>query len=170
VTEAGAPPSRAQPAPRRSALRLTLLLALLLLLVGLAGAGALRLLLHAMRPPTADDTAQLVCTAFTQQNYDLLVAQVDPAPVPPAATGRFDANALRTQLTTLDGAQGKVTTCSYKQLAFSNLASGGTSLQYIFTIHRAQTSAPVSLVMILVHEADGSWKLSRGSDFLGNPA
>jgi hypothetical protein len=63
-------------AASNSTLRVTLLLALLLLLIGAAGAGAMALLQHAIRPPTSDDIAQLVCTTYTTQNYDPLLASL----------------------------------------------------------------------------------------------
>lgn len=178
--KAGAPPKdakgEAQPAAQArkgGALRATLLLAVLLMLVGVAGGGALKLLQHAMRVPTADDTAQLVCTAYTQQNYDLLIQQIDPAPVPPTNTGAFDANALRGQLKALDASQGVVASqgstagCTYKQLDFTNVSVGATTLQYSFVLHRTHTSRSFDLIMTLVHESDGTWKVSRASNFTG---
>lgn len=181
--EAGAPPKNAGN-PRTSAtsaaerggsaLRATLLLAVLLALVGVAGGGALNLLQHAMRVPTADDTAQLVCTAYSQQNYDLLLQQIDPAPVPPSNTGAFDANALRSQLKSLDASQGDVASsgttpgCTYKQLDFSNISVGNNALQYAFTLHRAHASKDFNLIMTLVRESDGTWKISRASNFTGS--
>lgn len=172
--EAGAPPRAAgkdaEPAAdvhSGNALRTTLLLAVLLLLVGVAGGSALKLLQHAMRVPTADDTAQLICTAYSQQNYDLLIQRIDPAPVAPANTGSFDANALRGQLNSLDAGQGAVSTCTYRQLDFSNISVGGNALQYTFAMHRAHAPKEFDLIMTFVHENDGTWKVSRASNFTG---
>lgn len=173
--EAGAPPKDARSAAaapaaerRGGALRATLLLAVLLALVGVAGGGALKLLQHAMRVPTADDTAQLVCTAYSQQNYDLLLQQIDPAPVPPANTTTFDANALRAQLKSLDASQGDVSACTYKQLDFSNITVGNNALQYAFTLHRTHASKEFDLIMTLMRESNGTWKISRASNFTGS--
>ncbi len=172
--EAGAPPKAAGKAAKPaaaersgSALRSMLLLAVLLTLVGLAGGGALKLLQHAMRVPTADDTAQLVCTAYSQYNYDLLIQHIDPAPVAPSNTGTFDPTTLRDQLKSLDASQGNVSTCTYKQLDFSNISVGNNALQYTFTMHRTHASKEFDLVMTLVHESDGTWKVSRASNFTG---
>lgn len=172
--EAGAPPRDASKAGKPvvqersgSALRATLLLAMLFLLVGVAGGSALKLLQHAMRVPTADDTAQLICTAYSQHNYDLLIQQIDPAPVAPANTGNFDAKALRDQLTSLDASQGGVSTCTYRQLDFSNISVGNNALQYTFAMHRTHASKEFDLIMTFVHESDGTWKVSRASNFTG---
>lgn len=143
-------------------LRVTIVLALLLILVGVAAAGAVRLLEHAMRAPTADDTAQLVCTAFQHQDYSLLLQQIDPAPVPPAASDKFDATILRQQLMSLDASQGVVTSCRYNQLN-----TNVNPLQYDYTLRRARTTAPITLLVLIQHESDGTWKVSRGSNLIG---
>ncbi|MGH2514710.1 MAG: hypothetical protein ACRDHP_03560 [Ktedonobacterales bacterium] len=144
-------------------LRVTIVLALLLLIVGVAGGGALKLLVHAMRLPTAADTAQIVCTAFQGQNYSLLLQQVDPAPVSGAGSGTFDGAALRAQLTSLDASVGKVTSCSYIKI--------GTNVnpaQYSFTLQRAHAKSTTSLVIYIIQEAGGTWKLRSDSE-LANP-
>lgn len=172
--EAGAPPKDARGGAKSavkqrsgSAMRSTLLLAVLLTAVGVGGGGALKLLEHAMRVPTADDTAQLVCTAYTHQNYDQLIQVIDPAPVAPTNTGAFDANTLRGQLNSLDVSQGDVSGCTYKQLDFTNIAAGSPTLQYSFVLHRTGTSRSFDLIMTLVHESDDTWKVSRASNFTG---
>lgn len=170
--DAGAPQGKAGTAvaPEQrtgNVLRSILLLAVLLMLVGFAGASALKLLQYAMRVPTADDTAQLVCTAYSQHNYDLLLQQIDSAPVPPANSGAFNQTALRSQLTSLDASQGDVTRCTYKQLDFNNISASNTALQYAFVMHRAHASKEFDLIMTFVHESDGTWKISRASNFTG---
>ena len=57
-------PTEARLAKRRTLLNQTLLLMCALLVVGAAGIAALLLLDHATRPPTADDTARLICTSY----------------------------------------------------------------------------------------------------------
>lgn len=146
-----------------STLRMTIVLALLLAAVGVAGAGALKLLVHAMRPPTADDTAQLICTAFQRQDYTLLIQQIDTTPVPPAASSPLNGTALRAQLTGLDSSDGTVTSCKYVKIGTSD-----TPAQYSFTLQRAHAATLTSLVVYLVREADGSWKIRSDSE-LANP-
>lgn len=143
-------------------LRVTIVLALLLVLVGVAAAGALKLLEHAMRAPTANDTAQLVCTAFQRQDYNLLTQQIDPTPVPPAASDNFDATTLHQQLMSLDTSQGAVTSCKYSQLN-----TNVNPLQYDYTLRRERTASPITLIILIVHERDGTWKISRGSNLIG---
>lgn len=144
-------------------LRVTIVLALLLLLIGVAGAGALKLLVHAMRPPTSADTAQLVCTAFQRQDYPLLIQQIDTAPVPPATTGRFDAAALSAQLANLDATDGTVTACKYIKIGAND-----NPAQYSFTLQRSRAKSLTSLVVYVIHESDGSWKIRSDSE-LANP-
>ncbi|MBF6591975.1 MAG: hypothetical protein IVW57_15810 [Ktedonobacterales bacterium] len=175
--EAGAPPrdarTGAKPAVEQrvgSALRAALALAVLLMLVGVAGGGALKLLRYAMRTPTADDTAQIICTAYRQQNYDLLLQRIDSTPVPPANTGAFDANALRARLQVLDTSQGTVSSCAYRQLDFGTTATTPGALQYTFAMRRARAANEFDLIMTLIYESDGTWKVSRASNFTGLPA
>ena len=157
-------------AASNSTLRVTLLLALLLLLIGAAGAGAMALLQHAIRPPTSDDIAQLVCTTYTTQNYDPLLAAIDPTAVPPAATGPFDAtaqNTLRKTLQSLDTGSGVVTSCSYSGPVFADPSNDKSQRRYIFTMQRAHHNGPLTMPMIFTVQPDGGWKISRGSDFSG---
>lgn len=150
-------------APGGTTLRVTILLALLLVLVGVAGAGALNLLEHAMRLPTADDTAQLVCTAFQRQDYSLLIQQIDPTPVPPGASEPFDPATLRSQLTALDANEGTVKSCTYTKLN----TGAATPLQYTYTLHRSRLAAPITLIVLMQQVQDGTWKITRGSNLIG---
>lgn len=163
ATGAAAPKkSGAAGASAGTTLRMTIVLALLLLLVGVAGAGALKLLVHAMRPPTAADTAQVTCTAFQRQDYALLIQQVDPAPVPPANLP-FNGTTLRTQLASLDTTYGTVTSCRYIKIG-----AGDNPAQFSFTLQRARATSTTSLVMYIVQKPDGSWKIRSDSE-LANP-
>jgi hypothetical protein len=125
-----------------------------------------------MRTPTADDAAQLICTAYATQSYDTLLSIVDPTPVPPTQTGPFDAaakTALTNALKDLDAGSGNVTSCSYKQLKFNNIAQTGSPLQYILTMRRTNVTVDISMQINLVRQPDGTWRVSRGSDFTGIP-
>lgn len=140
-----------------SALRLTIFLLLVILLVGLAGAEAFSLLQYAMRLPTADDIAQIVCTSYQTRNYDLLIKQIEPETAHPPTTD-LSNSALKQQLQALDSASGNVTACSYSS---EQISTG--EVQYIFRVKRARVPQPGSLLLLLMHEPDGSWKISRGS-------
>lgn len=161
----------------RVRLRLTLFLALLLCLLGLAGAEGASLLQRAIRIPTADDIAQRVCTAYQRQDYDLLAQTVDPAATPPEVPGPFDAAAkadLTGQLKALDAQAGPVAACSYKAVAFDVQGQGQTQAtdhrQYIFTMTRGHgQSVAYTTLMTLVRQRDGSWLVSRTSNFVGGP-
>jgi hypothetical protein len=128
------------------------------------------LLQHAIRPPTSDDIAQLVCTTYTTQNYDPLLAAIDPTAVPPAATGPFDAtaqNTLRKTLQSLDTGSGVVTSCSYSGPVFADPSNDKSQRRYIFTMQRAHHNGPLTMPMIFTGQPDGGWKILRGSDFSG---
>ena len=143
---------------------------LAVLLLTDVGAGALTRLRLAIRPPTSDDIAQLVCTTYTTQNYDPLLAAIDPTPVPPAATGPFDATAqstLRKTLQSLDTGSGVVTSCSYSGPVFADPSNDKSQRRYIFTMQRAHHNGPLTMPMIFTVQSDGGWKISRGSDFSG---
>ena len=151
-----------------AAFRLPLLLAVALALMGVAGGQALSLLQRAMRVPTADDTAQLVCTAYQSQNYDILLNVIDPTPVPPTQTGPFDATArtsLANTLKSLDAGSGEVTSCAYQE----PLPQSGSALRYILTMRRTRVTVDITMPITLLRQPDGSWKVSRGSDFTGIP-
>jgi hypothetical protein len=173
VSGAGGAAQKPQPARRRRAtLQLTVLLAIVLLLLGEAGGSSLSLLRYAMREPTADDIAQLVCNAYERQDYALLIAHVDPAPAPPDNAGTFDATAkdqLRTQLQTLDASAGKVTKCTEKSFRFGNTSAGEEKqVQYAFIMTRANNpDKPFNTLMTLVQVSGKGWLVSRNSNFLG---
>lgn len=153
-----AKPSRATP---RQTLTVTLVLAACLVLVGVSGIGAQNLLRHAMRPRTAGDAAALLCTALRNRDYDTLISQIDPAPVPPAASGAFDGRALQAQLQALDTAQGPVTSCGYQLISAS-----GTTDQFAYTIHRARTTVAIGMLVEVKRQPDGNWKITRRSTFI----
>jgi hypothetical protein len=153
----------------RLRLRVTLALALLLMVGGVIAAIGASLLQQALRIPTADDIAQRVCTAYQRQDYDLLLAQIDPAPIPPAVPGPFDAaarNALEDQLRALDAAAGAVTHCSYKELT-GGARQPADQRHYFYSMQR---HVLYTMAMSLTSQPDGSWKLTRDSDFIGGPA
>ncbi|MFI5273391.1 MAG: hypothetical protein ACHQ4H_10215 [Ktedonobacterales bacterium] len=148
---------------RRPAIRVTLALMSTLLVLGGLGAGSFLLLTYAQRPTTQDDLAQRVCTAYQTRNYDLLVANVDPTPIKPAAPGAFTAaaqKAITTNLQALDAQSGAVTQCHFSTLGV--LAAGHQHVGFDLT--RAH-SAKTSLVMDFVHQPDGQWKIARDSQF-----
>lgn len=168
--------SPAQDAPRggiglrRVRLRVTLALLLALTVSGLAATEGAVLLERALRTPSADDIAQRICTAFLDQNYDLLVSQIDPATIAPNVNTPWDAHAqaaLVAQLNTEDEALGRVTQCTYKAFAFGNGPQAATTRQYLFSMQRTKL---YSTGMNLVRQGDGSWLIARDSDFLGVPA
>ena len=160
-------PTEARRARRDTILRQTLMLLLTLLILGGVGFGALYLLHYAMRTPNADDTAALVCTAYKTQNYDALIARVDPnyrGQIGP--TGAFDTaakNRLKNTLTTADRQFGKVKTCSYSETS-DNRSQAGDVKTYNMVIQRFG-QAPGTLVVYIAKETDGKWYLTRGSDF-----
>jgi len=165
--------SPAQDAPRggislrRLRLRVTLALLLALTVSGLAATEGAVLLERALRTPSADDIAQRICTAFLDQNYDLLVSQIDPAMIAPNVNTPWDAHAqaaLMAQLHTEDEALGRVTQCTYKAFAFGSGPQAATTRQYLFSMQRAKL---YSTGMNLDRQGDGSWLIARDSDFLG---
>lgn len=172
MSGAGGTTQKPQPAKRNAALQLTIVLAMVLLLLGGAGGGSLSLLRYAMREPTADDVAQLVCNAYEKQDYALLIAHIDPTPAPPDNAGSFDANAkdqLRTQLQTLDSSAGKVTKCTEKSFSFGNTsAATPNQVQYAFIMTREnKPDKPFNTLMTLTQVPGKGWLVSRNSNFLG---
>ena len=161
-------PTEARQARRQALLRQTLLLMLTLLLLGAAGLTALGLLHYAMRTPNADDTAALICTAYKTQNYDALIARVDPnyrGQIGPS--NPFDNNAknqLKNLLISADRNYGKVTTCSYSETSDTRTQAGEAKI-YNVVILRATQTQPVTLIETLVKESDGKWYITRGSAF-----
>lgn len=149
-------------------MRQTLLLMLTLLILGGMGFGALYLLHYAMRTPNADDTAALICTAYKTQNYDALIAHVDPnyrGQIGP--TSPFDSNAknlLKSALTNYDRQYGKVKTCTYNETSDTRTQAGEVKV-YDLVILRATQTQPVTLIQNLVKESDGKWYITRASAF-----
>ncbi len=149
----------------------TLALALALAFVGVAGVRAEALFQHALRTPTASDIAAQVCTAYTTQNYDLLLRNVDPAPIPPAAPGPFSPATLRDELRTIDSREGKAVNCTYKALvAPTGTTTRGTSLaQVAVSVRRAHASQPDGILLTL-HLKSGHWLISRESTLTASAA
>ncbi len=87
--------------------RATLLLAIaLLLLGGVAAFGAVRLR-QVISLQMRADTAAAICSTLQRQQYETLANMIDPAPVPPLATGAFNPHTFETQLHALDQHQGR---------------------------------------------------------------
>ena len=149
-----------------SAGRVTLTLIVVLLAMGALGAGSLWALNGAqLSAPTSseDQLAARICSAYQTSNYDLLIANIDPAPVPPTAPTAFTAaaqKAFAANLRALDTQSGAVTQCSFKQIA----AISGGHVHYGFTMTRAK-GRQSTLVMDFVQEKDGTWKIARDSQF-----
>jgi hypothetical protein len=155
-------------------LRLTLIFALVLLLVGVAGAGALALLRHAMRTPAADDVAQIICTAYENQDYGLMLDQIDPKPIPPNNVGTFDSaaqDALQGTLHGVDASYGRVTACKYTHQAFAN-PPDRTRREYSFEMDRTKgrKQATFTTLLTIIQQPDGQWKVTRDSNIIGAPA
>ena len=164
----------------RDVLALWIVLVIVLVLMGVAGAGSFSLLQQVTQPPTAADIAERVCTAYTTQNYQLLIDQIDPTPVAEAttspgtisSTGTFDTaaqNQLINTLKALDESAGIVTSCRQQQIVFTGSAANPTIKQFQFTMHRADspTAAFTSLMNFVQH--GGTWMVERNSDFYGTP-
>lgn len=144
--------------------RATLLLAVsLLALGGVAGYGTLQLR-HIVVLQARTDAVAAICTSLQGQQYDALATMIDPAPVPPLATGTFDRKGLLAKLQTLDQKQGKVTSCEIRALEL-----GDESATYLLTLRRPHTPASIGMLVIVQHEPDGAWRISRRSPFTSNP-
>jgi hypothetical protein len=135
--------------------------------IGLAGYGAVRaadLLQHSMTSVTQPtDVVTVVCTAYKSQNYTLLTQKIDPAPVPPALTDTFNPNIVTTQLKALDKIQGTVSACQPGQAT-----TAGDVVQYSLTMQRTHHPLPITVVLILHRAQDGTWKISRETNFAGS--
>lgn len=150
----------------RSTLLATIALAALLALAGFGAVRAAELLQHAMHIlVTPTDLARTTCTAYTTQNYALLTQLIDPTPIPPANSDTFNAATVATQLRAIDKIQGATQRCDIG--AFD---ASGTRGQYHFTLQRSHASGPVTLVLILREQSDGSWRISRETNFAGTAA
>ena len=156
------------------------MLFIVLMLLGGAGAGSYLLLQQVTRNPTAADVAQRVCTAYTTQNYQLLIDQIDPAPVAGqnalptgvSSSGPFNSQVkseLVDTLKSLDASAGPVTSCQQHQIAFKGTSARPTSIQFVFTMRRADTpKVAYSAVMNLVR-SNSTWKITRDSNFTSTP-
>ncbi len=161
-------------------LELWAVLFIMLSLLGVAGAISYSLLQQVTQPPSVTDIAERVCTAYTTQNYQLLISQIDPSPITgitPAASsvspsGTFDAslkNSLVSQLKTLDVNFGPVTSCQQHQLVFKGTVTPAPKVEFVFDMHRSGTpNVTYSCVMSFVQHS-GSWMITRDSNFIGNP-
>ena len=130
------------------------------------------MLLQPTPVPTSNDVAKLVCTAYTAQNYEELLTLVDPTPAAPDQNGPFDdvtRAALAKTLKDLDTGSGNVTSCTYEQSTFDNNPQTGTRLLYALTVRRSSVTLDITMLITLVRQPDGSWKVWRGSDFTGIP-
>jgi hypothetical protein len=156
------------------------MLFILLILLGGAGAVSYVLLEQVTRNPTAADVAQRVCTAYTTQNYQLLIDQIDPTPIAGqgilpssvSSSGPFSSQVkseLVDTLKSLDASAGPVTSCQQHQLAFKGSSARPTSIQFVFTMRRADTpKVTYSAVMNFVRR-NGTWMITRDSNFTGTP-
>jgi hypothetical protein len=157
-------------------------LVVVLLLLGVAGAGSYQLLQQVTRMPTAADIAERVCTAYTTQNYQLLVSQIDPAQVPEAtstpgvisSTGPFDTaaqNQLISALQGLDKSDGIVTSCQQRQIVVngSTGSSGSGGTQFVFLMHRADSPKVTYSFLMNFVQSGGTWMIKRDSNFIGVP-
>jgi hypothetical protein len=144
--------------------RVTLALAMALLLLGALAGVATAQLGHIMSRQMRADTATSICTMLQHQQYVALAAMVDPAPVPPTATGAFDGDAFQTQLQTLDRQQGAVNSC-----AWSSLHLDDESATYQFVLSRHNPSVSSVTTVVLQHEPDNGWRISRRSAFTSKP-
>jgi hypothetical protein len=144
--------------------RVTLLLAtFLLLLGGVAGLATFQLGRIVSRQ-IRSDTATEICTMLQHQQYAALAELVDPTPVPPSAAGTFDAHLLETQLQSLDQQFGVVNDCTWSSLVLSD--ESGT---YQFVLRRRSPTVSSVTTVILEHEPDNGWLISRRSTFTSHP-
>jgi hypothetical protein len=158
---------------------LWIVLVIVLSLLGGAGAGSYALLEQVTRTPTVTDIAQRVCTAYSTQNYQLLIDQIDSGPITGASSlpngfnlsGPFDSNArnqLTSALKSLDTNFGRVTSCQQHQLVYQGTANPSV-VRFIFVMHRSGTPNVVYSCLMNFTEASGSWMVTRDSNFIGTP-
>lgn len=144
--------------------RATILLAVSLLLLGaVAGLGAAQLGQIISRQTRAD-TIDAICGIYQHQAYDRLAAMIDPAPVPSLAAGVFNPTAFQAQLHTIDQQQGMVHGCAWRSLHLDD-----NSATYLFTLQRPHIPVPIGMMVIMRHEPDNSWRISRESLFTSKP-
>ena len=162
-------------------LGLWIVLLVVLSLLGGAGAGSYVLLEQVTRVPTVTDIAQRVCTAYTTENYQLLIDQIDPSPISSGSTlpngfssaGPFDSHAksqLMSALKTLDTNFGRVTNCQQHQLIYKGTATNPNRVSFIFVMHRSGTPNVVYSCLMTLTQYNGSWMITRDSNFIGTPS
>ena len=144
--------------------RVTLVLAVSPVLLGTVAGVATFQLGRIVSRQVRSDTATEICTMLQHQQYAALTELVDPAPVPPSASGTFDAQTFQTQLQALDKQQGTVNECSWSSLELSD--ESGT---YQFVIRRRSPTTSSVTTVILEHEPDNGWLISRRSEFTSHP-
>lgn len=149
-----------------SAGRVSVALFVVLLALGALGVASLWALdgTPGVSPTSSQDQlAGQVCSAYQTRNYDLLIANIDPAPVPPTQPLAFNDAAKTSLITNLraqDSQNGAVTHCTFGAI------SGVTAdhLHYGFNMTRAKGRQSTQ-VMDFVREQDGTWKIARDSQF-----
>lgn len=152
---------------------IALALAVALVGVGIGGYYAANLLGSAVRAAarqgaeTPSALAGTVCADFLQQNYDDLMARIDPDPAPPAATGAFNASATAKRLRAIDQRDGPVSSCTPTRLdktqtTAQSAPDGATRLLLVMW----RVGEPTASVLITRQDADGAWRVERDSAFL----
>lgn len=145
-------------------IRVTLVLAVFLLLLGAVAGLATFQLGRIVSRQIRSDTATEICTMLQHQQYTALAELVDPTPVPPSASGTFDPQKFQSQLQALDQQQGTVNDCSWSSLEISD--ESGT---YQFVVRRRSPTVSSVATVVLEHEPDNGWLISRGSAFVSHP-
>jgi hypothetical protein len=140
---------------------MTLLLALGLSVAAAAAGGVDRVLHWSLRTPTAADGASAACALLLNGNYDRLADEMDPAP-DGASTDPFDRDAFEAGLRALDASDGRVTSCTLRQMG---PAADTPVAIFALTTHRAHRSDPLDSLVVVRREPDGRWLLSRASTF-----
>ena len=144
--------------------RVTLVLAVSLVLLGtVAGVATFQLGRIVSRQVRADTAAE-ICTLLEHQQYTALAELVDPTPVPPSASGTFDAQKFQSQLQALDQQQGTVNDCSWSSLQLSD--ESGT---YQIVVRRRSSTISSVVTVVLEHEPNNGWLISRSSAFVSHP-
>jgi hypothetical protein len=144
--------------------RATLLLAASLLLVGGAsGFGAARLRGVISREARTTVIA-MICPSLEKHKYETLAAMVDPAPVAPLATTSFSPRAFIAQLRIVDQREGGVSQCSWHPALF-----GDETASYHLLLRRPRIPVSIGLLVVLRHEPDNGWRISRSSPFTNDP-
>ncbi|MGO8948720.1 MAG: hypothetical protein ACLQUY_13920 [Ktedonobacterales bacterium] len=175
--KASTEPSRAG----RGQLGIWVSLVIVLSLLGVAGAESYAVLQQVTRTPTVTDIAERVCTAYTTQNYQLLISQIDPSPIAGSSTlpsgvsssGPFNTtakNELISELKTLDVSFGPVISCQQHQLVYSGTAPTVPKVQFIFVMHRSSTPKVTYSCLMNFVQYGGGWMITRDSNFTGTPS